>query len=127
MADTNQPPEAKIYYGKPENQQDPIAKLVKPKTGPKKTQPATAAVLRAPAKTPPPTRLHDASHVVPKTGSPADGSLFLINSTVKEANSRTTSSRSLVSLIEISRQIYSEFITDDSHLTRALLPEYLDY
>lgn len=46
---------------------------------------------------------------------------------VREVAPRLTFSPSAPALIDISRQCYAELITDESNLTKTILPEYVDY
>ena len=46
---------------------------------------------------------------------------------MRENVPRTTFNVSAPALIEITRQTYSELLTDDSNLSKVLLPEYIDY
>ncbi|KAK7873281.1 hypothetical protein R5R35_011347 [Gryllus longicercus] len=116
------------YRGKPENQRDPRAKNAwKPKpekSGPQRQKPSP---LNAPPTLPPPTQRHDTSHEKVSTASPADSSVFAPGMSVRETVGRETFTPSAPALIDISRQTYSELVTDDSSLSKVILPEYLDY
>ncbi|KAJ8978102.1 hypothetical protein NQ317_018968 [Molorchus minor] len=76
---------------------------------------------------PKPTQLHGTSKVSMSTASPADSSIFSTGISVRENVARCTFAPSTPALIEISRQTYSELITDDPSLSKIVLPEYLDY
>ncbi|CAG9822183.1 unnamed protein product [Phaedon cochleariae] len=60
-------------------------------------------------------------------GNPVDGSVFSAEVTVRETQSRRTFTLSALALIEIARQTFSEMLTDDPQLSKAMLPEYFDY
>lgn len=118
-------PRVREYRGKPDKQRDPRAKNTwQPKPpAPKAKHP----VQLAPAKLPPPTRKHDTSHVKPSTAHPADSAIFGSNLSTRETVGRETFTPGLPALIDISRQTYAELISDDSSLSKVLLPEYMDY
>lgn len=117
------------YRGRPENQRDPRADNVwkGPPRAPREPQPPKLTPHNAPRALPKPTQLHDTSHVKLTEVSPADGSVFSTGMSVREVAPRQTFSPSAPALIDISRQCYSELITDDPNLTKTILPEYFDY
>lgn len=123
-----QPERQRIYRGNPANQRDPKAqnawKAPNRGKGPRVPKPDPRL---APANLPPPTRKHDTSHVKVTEGNPYDSSLFASNMSVRENVQRQEFSPSAPALIEIARQTYAELITDDTALSKVLLPEYLDY
>lgn len=114
--------EPRIYRGRPENQRDPRAT-----NGFKPRMPKANPVLRLPASIPKPTRLHDASSAVPKTAHPSENSVFSQGISVSEVTERREFSSSTPALIDISRSVYAELLSDDSNLGKTLLPEYVDY
>lgn len=119
-----QPSETRRQYrGKPENQKDKNAVHVPPlqvkKNGPK-PRPTHPGLNK-------PTRLHDTSHVQVTTKSPFDDSVFAQGFTVNEVGNRTTFTPSAPAMIEISRGVFTELVTDDPNLQKLILPEYVDY
>lgn len=114
--------EKKPYRGKPQNQRDPNAILLppvrKPQPPPKKRE---ARGLNKP------TKLHDTSHVKVSTTGPFEHSVFGTTLSVNEIGNRTPFTPSAPALIEISRSVYSELLTDEPNLAKTFLPEYLDY
>ncbi|CAI6374925.1 unnamed protein product [Macrosiphum euphorbiae] len=118
---------ARGYMGRPEKQRNAQApNLWKGKPA----QPPRAEKLsprNAPAQLPSPSRLHDISHVKVTEVSPAEGSVFASGISVREVSPRLEFTPSTPAIIDISRQTFAEMITDDSNLSKSLLPEYLDY
>lgn len=108
------------YLGKPENQRDVRAHRIEPARKPNKIRPAHTGLNK-------PTKLHDTSKVQVSTKSPFDESVFSLGLSVNEVGNRTPFTPSAPALIEISRGIFSELVTDDPSLNKILLPEYLDY
>lgn len=91
--ESQQPLTTKVYHGKPENKKDPNAQQ-----GP--TRSKTAKPPKHVSSTlPPATQVRDASHVQLKTGSPADGAIFMSSTYAVEVNSNTQFSASLPSLL----------------------------
>lgn len=111
------------YLGKPENQRDPRAPRIEPPR--KLNKPSQQKLAHTGLNKP--TKLHDTSKVQVSTRNPFDESVFSLGSSVNEVGNRTPFSPSTPALIEISRGIFSELITDDPSLNKVLLPEYLDY
>jgi hypothetical protein len=119
----NLPKESRPYLGHPDKQKNksaPNAFKAKPPK-PQKTK------VDLPKSLPPPTQLHDASNQKLTTGNPADSSLFSTNVSIRETTPRIGFTPSVPAAIEISRQVFSELITDSPSLVKQLLPEYLDY
>ena len=56
-----------------------------------------------------------------------DGAIFRESISVRETRLRQTFTPSAPALIEIARLTFTELLTDDPQLEKALLPEYLDY
>ncbi|KAL1492424.1 hypothetical protein ABEB36_010676 [Hypothenemus hampei] len=136
MADLNQPQNptpnaqpprenARIYRGEAENQRDPRAqhqpmRKIAPRA-PHRPQ------IRVPSELPPPSLKSKNEGGVISTSNPADATLFAENMSVKENTPRVFFTPSAPALIDISVQTYSELVTDDSNLAKAILPEYLSY
>lgn len=119
----------RVYRGNPANQKDPKAKnsWKQPQSRGKADRPPKPSPKTAPNELPPPTRRHDASHVKMSETNPIDSSLFASAMSVRETAPRQTFTPSTPAMIDITRQMYAELITDDRTLTKVLLPEYLDY
>lgn len=115
--------EDKIYLGKPENQRDQKAvNAHKPTQSKPDPKPKDKPVDRPLPKTDPspPNTNH-------RTGDPFAESIFGRGLSVREVNSRTTFSPSLVASVEISRSVFQQLKTDDVQLTKQLTPEFVDY
>lgn len=126
VSNVNPPP--RVYRGKPENQRDPAAQNAFKMRSPKPPgQNKGPQLPRPPPMLNAPTQLHSEKGIKMSTGNPAEGSVFGANIAVKETRLRTTFTPSAPAVIEISRQTYAEMITDDPQVSKALLPEYLDY
>jgi len=112
----------RVYRGKPHNQKDKNAVLAPPEVrkNPPKPKPVHTGLNK-------PTRLHDTSNVQVSTKNPFDDSVFAQGFTVNEVGNRTTFTPSAPAMIEISRGVYTEMVTDDANLQKLILPEYIDY
>lgn len=118
-----------VYKGNPANQRNHRAKNAwEPKPNrPEQHKPERLTPANAPKTLPKPTRLHDTSHVKMTETSPAEGSVFSTGMSVREVVPRLTFTPSAPALVDITRQTYSELVTDEPNLSKVLLPEYLDY
>ncbi|KAF5304718.1 hypothetical protein FQA39_LY09495 [Lamprigera yunnana] len=116
---------ARIYRRKAENQRDPRAQhQLMRKAAPRASQ---RTQIRVPSVLPPPTlksRNVDGNN---STTNPVDDTLFAKNMSVKENNPRVFLTLGAPVSIDIALQTYSELITDDANLAKAILPEYLSY
>ncbi|KAG5875756.1 hypothetical protein JTB14_022465 [Gonioctena quinquepunctata] len=118
----------RAYRGRPENQRNPSAPNSWREPASNKNPKAFQS--NRPQK---PTGLNKPSQAsnnvkpVLTSGNPADSSVFSAEVTVRETISRQLFSPSAPALIEISRQTYCEMVTEDSQLSKTILPEYLDY
>jgi len=120
--------EPRIYRGHPENQRDSQAvNEFKGDRRPKNSGPRKSRTSTAPARIPPPSQLHDASHVQLKTENPCDLSIFGSGLRVREVEEKVRIAPSAPALIDVARKTFAQIITDDSSLAKELLPEYLDY
>lgn len=61
------------------------------------------------------------------SANPADASLFAIGLSIRETVPRQTFTPSAPACIEISNQMYTELVTDDTALAKQMLPEYVSY
>lgn len=119
----------RAYHGHPNNQRNrdaPNAWNGKPNPDRSQRQ-ARPSTKTAPPTLPPPTKLHDTSHVKITEVSPADSSLFGLGVRTREAKPLESFSPMNPSIIDISRNIYREITTDILGLQNTILPEYLDY
>jgi len=119
----------RAYKGPPNKQRNPNAPnawVEKPHQdrSQRRGKPSTKT---APPTLPPPTKLHDTSQVKLTEVNPADASLFGLGVRTREALPLESFSTMNSVLVDISRTIYSELITDASDLENTILPEYLDY
>ncbi|KAK9877284.1 hypothetical protein WA026_017676 [Henosepilachna vigintioctopunctata] len=118
--------EPKPYRGRKENQKNPHAKhepINKEPKSQQQTRKQPPLVLNKPTHKAP----NDAAHPLPKSSNPAEGSVFISEISVRETRSRQTFTPSTPAAIEISRQTFAELLTDDTQLSKAILPEYQDY
>lgn len=123
--DPPQQPNPRVYRGNPAKQRDPSAKNAwKPRPH---APPRVPLHVQAPSELPPPTKKHDTSKVQVSSANPADSAIFATGISVREVTGRTTFTPSAPSVIEVSRQTFSEIITDDPSLGKVLLAEYIDY
>ncbi|KAF0762463.1 Integrase catalytic domain-containing protein [Aphis craccivora] len=123
--------QARAYQGPPHKQRNPKAQntwKAKPNQDKGQKQGFRRADSRtAPPTLPPPTMLHDTSHVKLTEVNPAEGSLFNPGVAIREVEPRTTFTPSVPALIDISRATYMEMVTSDPNIAKVMLPEYLDY
>ncbi|CAL1672495.1 unnamed protein product [Lasius platythorax] len=122
----------RIYLGKPENQKDPraiipdaqrLAHQQAPKAGARKKT-LLPRTLNRPTNVPTAQQLQN---VQLSTDDPARNTLFSHGMNVREVNADTRFTPATASLIEVSRDTYREFITDDQNFHKAMAPEFLDY
>lgn len=119
-----------VYFGKAENQLDPkAARPFKDSKAKKQNQQKQhwKAPANLPQEIPKGSQTHDAQKNAITTKSSADDSVFARNLVVRENVPHTRFNVSSPALIELSRQTYSELLTDDTNLSKVLLPEYIDY
>lgn len=134
---TSEPPPARVYRGKPENQRDVNAQNAhRPRTqrparanGPPANQKPSGSTTPARPSLNKPTLLEQNARTKHNTtsGNPADGAVFRESIAVRETRLRQTFTPSAPALVEISRNTFAELLTDDAQLGKALLPEFLDY
>ncbi|XP_030758050.1 uncharacterized protein LOC115883781 [Sitophilus oryzae] len=133
-ANQRQPPPARVYRGRPENQRDPNAVRINPRES-QETNPPPPPRGNPQRRGPPAGGLNkptlaarnDAAKPQATSANPAEGSVFASQISVRETVQRQTFTPSAPALIEISRQTYAELLTDDAQLAKVLLPEYFDY
>lgn len=114
-----------IYHGKPENQKNPSA--INARLVSKNQNQGKKNVLKVPPTLPPPSHLHDASHVKFTEKHPAESAIFSQNMTTREVDGRVNFTPSTPVIIDITRDTYAQLQTDESNLSKVLLPECLDY
>lgn len=98
-----------------------------PQNRQQKRGPPRPSTKTAPPTLPPPTKLHDASHVKITEVSTADISLFSLGVRTREVAPLETFSPMNPSLMDVSRTTYKEITTDVPTLENTILPEYMDY
>jgi hypothetical protein len=114
------------YWGRKENQRNrniPNVRDQRPK-GPRHVSKTD----QAPPALPKPTRVHEApTHAAVSHNSPSESSVFSTGISIRESNARLTFNVSAPALIDVSRRMFAELLTDDANLGKVLIPEYLDY
>jgi len=113
------------YYGRPEKQRNP--KAANFHSG-KPSQPQKSRTSGAPVNIPKGINADvDYSYVTVSTESPLETSVFSFGASVREDDLKTEFTPSTPALIENSRAMYAELLTDNPDLGKRLVPEYLDY